>query len=84
VLFLPVSISLPLPPSPLMLNFIIISGLKKRQSRNSRFGLYNGQEFIFTESDWKIITLAKLAWRYGYDIITLQNYIGDMLNKFER
>jgi hypothetical protein len=71
------------PPSQsdILLSF---SGLKKRQPGYSRFGLYNGHDFVFTESDWEIVTLAKLAWRYGYSVIKLQNYIGDMLKKFER
>ncbi|XP_023708450.1 prenylcysteine oxidase 1 isoform X2 [Cryptotermes secundus] len=72
------------PQNKYMVDFLKLLGLKKRQTRYSRCGLYNGHEFVFTESDWEIITLAKLAWRYGYSIIKLQNYIGDMLKKFER
>ncbi|XP_021925663.1 prenylcysteine oxidase-like isoform X2 [Zootermopsis nevadensis] len=67
-----------------MVDFLKLFGLKKRQSRNSRLGLYNGREFVFTESNWGIITLAKMVWRYGYGTVKLQNYIGDMLKKFER
>lgn len=71
-------------PSPLVWISLLFSGLKKRQSRYSRFGLYNGHEFVFTESDWEMLTYANLAWRYGYSIIKLQRYIGEMLKKFER
>jgi hypothetical protein len=31
-----------------------------------------------------MLTYANLAWRYGYSIIKLQRYIGEMLKKFER
>jgi hypothetical protein len=59
-------------------------GLKKRKSGYSKLGLYNGHEFVFTESDWEVITFAKLTWRYGYGAIKLHNYVGDMLNNFEK
>jgi prenylcysteine oxidase/farnesylcysteine lyase len=62
----------------------LFSGLKKRKSSDSKFGLYNGYEFVFTESNWKVITLARLVWRYGYHAVKLHNYIGDMLDKFEK
>jgi len=62
----------------------LFSGLKKRKSRYSNFGLYNGREFVFTESDWKVITLARLVWRYGYNAVKLHDYIGDELDKFEK
>ena len=62
----------------------LFSGLKKRKSTYSKFGLYNGRDFVFTESDWEVITFAKLVWRYGYGAVKLQNYIGDMLDKFEK
>jgi len=62
----------------------LFAGLKKRKSSDSKFGLYNGREFVFTESNWKVITLAKLGWRYGYNAVKLHNSIGDMLDKFEK
>jgi len=62
----------------------LFSGLKKRKSSDSKIGLYNGREFVFTESNWKVITLAKLGWRYGYNAVKLHNYVGDMLDKFEK
>jgi prenylcysteine oxidase/farnesylcysteine lyase len=72
------------PPNLKCIYLLFFSGLKKRKSRYSKLGLYNGREFVFTESDWEVITFAKLVWRYGYDAIKLHNYIGDMLDKFEK
>ncbi|KAJ9581485.1 hypothetical protein L9F63_023332, partial [Diploptera punctata] len=67
-----------------MVDFLKHFGLKKRENGNSRFGLYDGKDFILTESKWELITLIKLAWRYGFGPLKLQNYIDDLLNKFER
>ncbi|KAJ4439648.1 hypothetical protein ANN_07776, partial [Periplaneta americana] len=66
-----------------MVDFLKLFGLKKKDSRYSRFGLYDGRDFLFTESNWEIINLAKLIWRYGYGPLELDNYINNMLNKFE-
>jgi hypothetical protein len=74
----------PCAPSPNWKCIYLFSGLKKRESRHSNHGLYNGHEFVFTESDWKVITLAKLVWQYGYNAVKLHDYIGDMLDKFEK
>lgn len=72
------------PRNKYMVDFLKLLGLKKRKSRYSKLGLYNGREFVFTESDSEVITFAKLVWRYGYGAIKLHNYIGDMLDKFEK
>jgi hypothetical protein len=62
----------------------LFSGLKKRKSRYSKVGLYNEREFVFTDSDWEVVTFARLFWRYGYGVVKLHNYVGDMLDKFEK
>ena len=74
----------PCTPAPNLQCVYLFSGLKERQSRYSNFGLYNGHKFVFTESEWKVITLARLVWRYGYHTVKLHNYIGSMLDKFEK
>lgn len=71
------------PRNKYMVDFLKLLGLKKRKSSDSKFGLYNGREFVFTESNWKMITLARLLWQYGYHAVKLHNYVGDMLDKFE-
>ncbi|PSN33871.1 Prenylcysteine oxidase, partial [Blattella germanica] len=64
--------------------FFHFVGLHKKQNSDTRFGLYNGKEFVFTESSWGLLTLVKLAWRYGFQPLKLQNNIEDMLKNFER
>ncbi|XP_011501304.1 PREDICTED: prenylcysteine oxidase-like [Ceratosolen solmsi marchali] len=47
------------------------------------FGIWNGKEFIFKESNWKVITLLKLIFRYGLQPIYLYRYVGSILNDFD-
>jgi len=66
-------------------NFIK-SGLQKRISvfKNERLGLYNGKDFDFIENDNHLINLMNILWRYGYSIKRLQEFINNMLDRFER
>ncbi|EDO41014.1 predicted protein, partial [Nematostella vectensis] len=49
---------------------------------SSLLGIYNGTAFVFMGSRWKIVNYAKLIWRYGFDLITMDNWISKMLKKF--
>jgi len=51
---------------------------------NERLGLYNGKYFDFIENDYTIINSINILWRYGYSIRRLQNFIDNMLDKFDR
>lgn len=60
-------------------------GLKKISSTidpNALMGVYNGTEFVFLGSRWKIINYFKLLWRYGFDLITLNSWVKGLLNDF--
>eukprot|EP01130_Rhizamoeba_saxonica_P000773 TRINITY_DN10693_c0_g1_i1.p1 TRINITY_DN10693_c0_g1~~TRINITY_DN10693_c0_g1_i1.p1 ORF type:complete len:470 (+),score=95.07 TRINITY_DN10693_c0_g1_i1:68-1477(+) len=39
-----------------------------------KFGIWNGEEFVFLESDWNIVTAIKALWRWG---LTTLNIDGD-------
>ncbi|XP_049788726.1 prenylcysteine oxidase 1-like [Schistocerca nitens] len=60
-------------------------GLGRRKTHESTFGLYDGNKFLFREANtWNFINTLKILWRYGINVITLQDYVSDMLGKFER
>ncbi|CAH1259366.1 PCYOX1L [Branchiostoma lanceolatum] len=71
------------PKNHYMVKFAEELGLKHRKSLPSQFALYNGQEFVFTESSSSLLTLAKLLWRYGWDCVRLNKLIGQTLTHFE-
>ena len=51
-------------------------GLKKDgQAEGGKLGIYDGSEVLFTTSDWSLVTLAKLFWRYGMDIYNIKSWI---------
>lgn len=58
--------------------------LFKRENAKGYFALYNGHNFIFSESTWAIKTLWDVIYRYGFGFWKLKNYIDDMLSKFDR
>ncbi len=37
--------------------------LKGRQ--NKRFNIFDGKDYVFQESEWQLVTLLQLFWRYG-------------------
>lgn len=47
-------------------------------------GIYNGEEFVFEESNWYIVNLLKLLWRYGLNPLRMSMWVEDMLDKFMR
>ncbi|XP_078669299.1 prenylcysteine oxidase 1-like [Branchiostoma floridae x Branchiostoma belcheri] len=71
------------PKNHYMVKFTEELGLKHRKSFPDRFALYNGQEFVFTESTFSLLTLVKLLWRYGWDCVRLNQLIGQTLTHFE-
>ena len=43
----------------------IVPGSRLKGSQNKLFNIFNGQEYVFQESEWQAVTLARLLWRYG-------------------
>ena len=47
-------------------------GLEKKDPEGSSVsGIWNGEKFVFTDSKWQAITLAKMIYRYGFQPIKL-------------
>lgn len=68
-----------------MTSFLSLFKLTRRESsRESYFGLYNGNDFVFEESSWQIVTLYKLLRRYHFGFWKLKNHIDHMLDNFDR
>ena len=44
--------------------------------------MYDGTEFVFLGSCWKIINYVKLLWRYGFDLFTMDSWVKGLLNEF--
>ncbi|XP_037073886.1 prenylcysteine oxidase-like [Pollicipes pollicipes] len=64
------------------MDFIDKFGLQRRPDSDDTFGLCDGQQLLFVSSSWSFVTMAKLFWRYGYDVIKLQRLVSAMLLKF--
>ena len=63
----------------------LFSGLKEKTGSGSNLlGIFNGKSFDFYGSDWSILTMGKLLWHYGLDILKIQSYIGDLMPHFKR
>ena len=50
---------------------------------DAKLGIYNGKEFVFLESSWKWLNMAKLIWRYGpISLRNMDNALTRMLKDF--
>ncbi|XP_015109352.1 prenylcysteine oxidase [Diachasma alloeum] len=69
----------------LMKRFAELLGLQPRpSSTNELYGIWNGDEFIFQESNYEMITLAKLIYRYGMDPVYLYRFVNSVLDDFDK
>jgi prenylcysteine oxidase/farnesylcysteine lyase len=61
-------------------------GLKKRMElfNNQLLGIHNGINFDFVENSSEMINVIKMLWQYGYKVKHLQNFVDNMLEKFEK
>ncbi|KAK7068469.1 Prenylcysteine oxidase-like [Halocaridina rubra] len=59
-------------------------GLAQKKGCPSHFGLFDGDDYVFTDSNWMVVNFAKLFWRYGFDIYRLNKLTEDMLGNFAR
>ncbi|CAI9740975.1 prenylcysteine oxidase 1-like [Octopus vulgaris] len=69
------------PKNAYMLNFTKILGLEAKELENNGFGIYDGKEFQFRTSSYKIVTLLKAFWRYGNDLQRVANWVDDLISK---
>lgn len=46
--------------------------------------LYGQDGITFQTSCWSIVTIAKMLWRYGWDMKRMQDWVADMLTSFSK
>uniref|UniRef100_A0A3B4V9G3 Prenylcysteine oxidase 1 like n=1 Tax=Seriola dumerili TaxID=41447 RepID=A0A3B4V9G3_SERDU len=59
-------------------------GLKYRRSVAGKTAVFNGKEVILEETDWYLLDLFRLWWRYGISFIRLQMWVEEIMEKFMR
>ncbi|MBN3302501.1 PCYXL protein, partial [Amia calva] len=67
-----------------MQDFVKQLGLKYRKSVAGKTAVFNGEEFILEETDWYLLDLFRLWWRYGFSFIRLQMWVEEVMEKFMR
>ncbi|KAL7844718.1 hypothetical protein SRHO_G00232570 [Serrasalmus rhombeus] len=67
-----------------MQDFVKQLGLKYRKSVAGKTAVFNGKEFILEETDWYLLDLFRLWWRYGISFIRLQMWVEEIMEKFMR
>lgn len=74
------------PRNKYMYDFLKLLKLEIRpeSAYDGLYGVWNGKEFVFIESEYESITLFKLIYRYGWQPISLHNYIKTVLDDFAR
>ena len=55
----------------------------KSSEADSLLGIYDGEEFLFYGSRWRVLNFIKLIWRYGLiDLYKMNNFVTNMLKNF--
>ncbi|CAL4249217.1 unnamed protein product, partial [Meganyctiphanes norvegica] len=72
------------PKNMYMVNFVKQLGLKKLGDCSGSLGIYDGNEYVFRDSSWSIVSLARLFYRYGWDVYRLNELTKNMLDNFAR
>ncbi|XP_056427430.1 prenylcysteine oxidase 1-like [Hyla sarda] len=67
-----------------MKSFVKELGLKTRLPNGDLVGIYNGDEFVFQESEWYLINVIKMIWNYGLNFLRMHMWVEDILDKFMR
>uniref|UniRef100_A0A3Q4B8N7 Prenylcysteine lyase domain-containing protein n=1 Tax=Mola mola TaxID=94237 RepID=A0A3Q4B8N7_MOLML len=67
-----------------MQEFVKQLGLKYRRSMAGKTAVFNGEEMILEETDWYLLDLFRLWWRYGISFIRLQMWVEEIMEKFMR
>ncbi|XP_012662837.1 prenylcysteine oxidase 1 [Otolemur garnettii] len=67
-----------------MKRFVKDLGLSALQFSGGLVGVYDGETLVFEESNWFIINMIKLIWRYGFQPLRMHMWVEDLLGKFMR
>lgn len=58
--------------------------LTRKKSSETKFGLWNGSKFVFMESDYGVLTLCNIIWRYGYDFFAMRKSVLHAVKQFDK
>ncbi|GAB4820077.1 hypothetical protein N2152v2_007123 [Parachlorella kessleri] len=50
---------------------------------DSRLAVFDGSQLVFKESEWRLLTLLRLLWRYGLAYYQLRSHPSRMFARFE-
>ncbi|TRY95231.1 hypothetical protein DNTS_004732 [Danionella cerebrum] len=67
-----------------MQDFVQQLGLKYRKNVAGKTAVFRGEELILEETDWYLLDLFRLWWRYGISFIRLQMWMEEIMEKFMR
>ncbi|XP_061606905.1 translation initiation factor IF-2 isoform X4 [Phyllopteryx taeniolatus] len=67
-----------------MRDFVKQLGLKYRRGVAGKTAVFDGAEVILGETDWYLLDLFRLWWRYGISFIRLQMWVEEIMEKFVR
>ncbi|XP_067879542.1 prenylcysteine oxidase 1-like isoform X2 [Heterodontus francisci] len=57
-------------------------GLKEDKHPDHLLAVYDGEEFVFEESEWFLVNVIKLIWRYGFDYLRVKRWAESYLHMF--
>ncbi|CAL8406092.1 unnamed protein product [Arctogadus glacialis] len=67
-----------------MKHFIDNLGISQRENVPSKMAIFDGKELTFEESDWFIVNMLRMLWRYGFNFLRMQMWVEGVLDKFMR
>lgn len=67
-----------------MQEFVKQLGLKYRRSVAGKTAVFDGEQVILEETDWYLLDLFRIWWRYGISFIRLQMWVEEIMEKFMR
>ncbi|XP_066597597.1 prenylcysteine oxidase 1-like [Prorops nasuta] len=72
------------PKNKYMQQFVNLIGLEKLKPNTKASAIWDGNQFLFEDSSWEVLTLAKLLYRYGFQPFRLYRYVNSILADFEK
>ena len=64
--------------------FVNPLGISQRENVPSKMAIFDGKELTFEESDWFIVNMLRMLWRYGFNFLRMQMWVEGVLDKFMR
>uniref|UniRef100_F6QM57 Prenylcysteine lyase domain-containing protein n=1 Tax=Ciona intestinalis TaxID=7719 RepID=F6QM57_CIOIN len=58
-------------------------GLRYAERANSLLSFHDGEKFLFRSSEWKIVTIFRLLWTFGFDLIRLHWFTKSYMDMFD-